>query len=241
MQKDIYLTFDMDWASEDVMSYFYDQICEMDVCGTLHVTNESRVLDSIRKENRLELGIHPNFNGLLQKQKGGVESTNTLENIVVNLKQIVPEAVSVRSHSLVTGSHISKCFYENGIKYESNILYYPNKDMRISFYKDYMGLIHVPFLFEDDLFLLSRESSLLWYFSQENQNPLVFNFHPIHIFLNTENMERYVLCKKYNNDYLKLKRYANTETEGIKDILNSIVKIARDKGYMFKKISEIKL
>ena len=46
--KKIYLTFDMDWADDEMMRFFYDTVCKLDIYGTLNVTNDSAVLDVIR-------------------------------------------------------------------------------------------------------------------------------------------------------------------------------------------------
>ena len=141
--KRVYLTFDMDWADDDVLKYFYDEIYMPNIqAGTLNVTNPSN----------LELGIHPNFNTLLCNEcKEG-----NFETVVRDLKEIVPEAVSARSHSLVTGSRINKCLYENGIKYVSNYLYQPSADMSVRCFKDYSGVIQIPFFFEDDMYLMQK-------------------------------------------------------------------------------------
>lgn len=236
--KEICITFDMDWANDDVMKFFYEVVCELDICGTLNVTNDSSVLDLIRKEGRLELGIHPNFNRLLQNE----EQYGSAETIIKELRQVVPEAVSARSHSLVTGSHISELFFENGIRYESNILYFPYWGGCLRCYKDYMGLIHVPFIFEDDVFLISRDKyAMAWYF-ENCESPVVFNFHPIHLFLNTENINRYEESKKYYHNYIQLKTYVNDQVqEGILDLLRSVVAVAREQGYCFRKMKDLKV
>lgn len=120
--KDVFLTFDMDWADDGVLKYFHSLICELGIYGTLHVTHQTPALAEIRKEGRLELGIHPNFNKLLDNTE--CRGTDFRQK-VRELLEIVPEAVCVRSHSLVSGSPVSRCFAENKLKYESNLLYFP--------------------------------------------------------------------------------------------------------------------
>ncbi len=67
LNKEIFLTFDMDWAIDEVLDDFYNLICGLDLCGTIHVTHKTKFLDKFRqdRERRLECGIHPNFNELL--------------------------------------------------------------------------------------------------------------------------------------------------------------------------------
>lgn len=60
--KTVYLTFDMDWASDKVLSDFYQLIKSYDLVGTLHVTHSTEFLETFRNDGALELGIHPNYN-----------------------------------------------------------------------------------------------------------------------------------------------------------------------------------
>jgi len=234
--KKIYLTFDMDWVNDDVLKYFYEQIYRADIqSGVLYVTNYSKFLEDIRKDGWLELGIHPNFNWLLC----GEEKHGSIDTIITELKGIVPEAVTARSHSLVTGTQINQCFYEHGIKYVSNYLYEPSGHMRIQCFKDYLGLIHVPFFFEDDIYLMNKVRLSVYDYLEKYDVPLVFNFHPIHLFLNTENRRRYESSKEYYKNYPILKNYRNTMTFGIEDFFRQLVRAAHEKGYEFETISNI--
>ncbi len=236
--KKVYLTFDMDWASDDVMKYFYEKICNLNICGTLNVTNDTPILDEIRKGGRLELGIHPNFNQLLCNDK---KETRSAETIIKNLKDIVPDAVSARSHSLLTSSYINQILYENGIRYESNYFYHPDRKMKVRCFKDYMGLMHIPFFYEDDIYLMSTERNTIMQYLDDYDAPLVFNFHPIHIFLNTENMSRYLSAKKYYHTYNQLKTYRNMNKYGggACDMLEMLVANIHERGYQFRMIKEI--
>ena len=233
--KRVYLTFDMDWADDDVLKYFYDEMFKPNIQeGTLNVTNPSKVLDEIREDGYLELGIHPNFNTLLCNEcKEG-----SLETVVRDLKEIVPEAVSARSHSLVTGSRINKCLYENGIKYVSNYLYQPSVDMSVRCFKDYSRVIQIPFFFEDDMYLMQKTRPSISDYLEKYDAPLVFNFHPIHLFLNSEDLSRYERSKKFYHQYSQLKENRNTTVYGIADFFRDLVAYAREKGYHFSKMKD---
>lgn len=237
MEHDIFLTFDMDWANDDVLRYFHEMICQMDLYGTLHVTHDTPVLDEIRKENRLELGIHPDFTRLLQNRQ---EKTTDLQTIIHNLLEIVPEAVSVRSHALVRGSLISKYLAQAGLKIESNIYYLPVEGIRLKSYRDIWGMIQLPFIFEDDLYVTSDMGYRMDYFLGEAfLAPRVFNFHPVHLFLNTDEMGRYEKAKTFTGSYKKLKEYVNDGTGGIRDAFAQLVHMAKRNGWKFWKLNEI--
>lgn len=232
----IYLTFDMDWASDELLDHFYDLICQLKIRGTLNVTHNTGRLMQYRGEDRLELGIHPNFNKLLNTE----EVHKDIQAIIHDILMVVPEAVTARSHSLVTSTYICKALSENGIKYESNIFYQPSEGIKIKPYKDIYNMIRVPIIFEDDLYLsYTHRMPLDWYLSDAFYAPRVFNFHPIHLFLNTENMNRYHEAIIYLNDFKVLKKYQNRHSYGIYDMFIELIQKAKQKGYVFKMIKEI--
>ena len=117
MKKDIFLTFDMDWASDDVLNEFITTMRNYDVSSTIHVTHYTPMIEVMREEpERFELGIHPNYNKLLTATEQSV--CVGVEHIISELKEIVPEAVCCRSHSLTDSSIIASKYEQYGIKYD---------------------------------------------------------------------------------------------------------------------------
>ena len=235
MEKDIFLTFDMDWASDEVLQDFYDLICELDVCGTIHVTHDTELLDIFRRDGRLELGIHPNYNMLLD----GTAEADSSESVIARLKEIVPDAVTVRAHCLTAGSRISNLYAKHGLKYDLNMFYPPKHGDCIQCFHNIAGLINIPFIFEDDIYMMYTEKeNMTFYLGGVFLAPRVFNFHPIHIFLNTDNFKRYENARPYFKDYKRLKDYRNDVNIGAREWLMEIVSIAKSEGYTFKKIKD---
>lgn len=74
MQKKIFLTFDIDWASDTLIKYTYDILKAENVKATFFVTHKSDFINSIKDDPNIELGIHPNFNRLFDAENsmGGV-------------------------------------------------------------------------------------------------------------------------------------------------------------------------
>ncbi len=68
----IFLTFDMDWACDELMDFLYDLLEEYGLAATIHITNPFKSLDKYKENGRIELGIHPNFNVLVDGNSGGV-------------------------------------------------------------------------------------------------------------------------------------------------------------------------
>lgn len=235
MTKKIFLTFDMDWACDEILKDFYELLCAMDVCGTINVTHNTKLLEMFRKEERIELGVHPNYNMLLD----GTGSGQSFEDVLRDCVRIVPEAVTVRSHSLTSGSKISSIYARYGLKYDLNMFYPIFEGDKIRCFRDVWGGVKIPFLFEDDIYLMSPEKRTIeYYLNNTFTAPRVFNFHPIHIFLNSDSMECYENARKYFQDYQKLKCFRNTVTSGIRDYFVTLITIGKEKGYEFLKIKD---
>ncbi len=236
-RKRIFITFDMDWASEEVLKYWYDIIKKMDIKVTLNVTNVTKTLEVIKSDKRIELGIHPNFNKLLLNDSKKIDYIQILNEV----KSIIPEAVTVRSHSLVCGSQLLTAFQQIGLKKELNLYVPPTKGNVLKPWRHGGELQRIPFIFEDDLYMQYEEKySINYYLSNEFDMERVFNFHPIHIFLNTESLDRYEKSKIFNNNFSELKKYRNKSTEcGTEVFLNKLVSEARLREYEFEFIREL--
>lgn len=113
----IFLTFDIDWCSDEVLSFTLDIIEKNNIKATFFVTHETKLLDRMRANPNIELGIHPNFNPLLN---GDFRYGKNIDEVVGYYKNIVPEAVSVRSHSLTQSGVIFPIFEKNNLIYECN-------------------------------------------------------------------------------------------------------------------------
>ena len=235
-QKDCFITFDMDWVPDEVMEWFVEFCDESEIRGTLMVTNDSPLLNKIRSDGKLELGIHPNFNQLLS---GEDDIRKNMNGAISLVKDIVPEAVTVRSHALVTGSVIENAFRKAGLKYELNFLYVPKPGDRISAWKDIYGIIRIPFIFEDDIWFTGDVSIKPEYYLDGKWDvPLIFNFHPIHLYLNTCNQLQYDRAKKHYQNVEKLKKHVNKEEFGTRDFFKRLVSLLTRKDIKMLQISE---
>jgi hypothetical protein len=67
----------------------------------------------------------------------------------------------------------------------------------------------------------------------------VFNFHPAHIFLNTENSNRWTLAKKVYKEYDLYKHHVNNKRFGTKDFLHELIDKAITQGFEFLRIQDI--
>lgn len=219
-ENKIFLTFDIDWASDDVLNYTIDLIEDFDLCATFFVTHDTPVLQRIKNNAKIELGIHPNFNFLLM---GDSRYGSNYHEVIDYYLKIVPDAISVRSHSLVQGSQILDAFCDHGLQYDLNLYIPSSSSIELKPIRHFNEkLLRLPHYWEDDLHIISKDS---WdseiYLTKPGLK--IFDFHPIHVFLNTEKMERYQEAKPYYGDFKKLATFANNSAFGVRDFLNSLI------------------
>lgn len=213
----LFITFDIDWCSDEVLSYTLDLLEEHNVKATFFVTHDTPLLQRMKANPNLELGIHPNFNPLLS---GGFRYGSTVAEVVSYYKKLVPDAVSVRSHCLTQGSIFDKVFKDEGLLYECNFFIPPHAGV-INPYLLTSGLVKVPHVFEDDVSMVYDPSfNLNLYLNHPGIK--VFDFHPIHVFLNTENMQRYENSRPVHRNHEELKKHVNTK-RGSQSILLDLI------------------
>jgi hypothetical protein len=169
----------------------------------------------------------------------GVSGAGTYEEVLSKIHQIVPEAVTVRNHCLTTGSRIMAKQKEYGLKYDLNMLYPPRSDDSIQSFKDWNDIYRIPFIYEDDIWLtMSEKRDVQYYLSDDFSAPRVFNFHPIHIFLNSDKLNRYEEARPFFDNYEVLKKYRNLDEFGIRDFLIQLISTSKERGYTFLKIKD---
>ena len=229
----IAFSMDIDWAPELVIQDSLNLFEKYNVKCTLVNTHDSNV---IHKSNRdlFEIGIHPNFNSLLD----GNSNTNA-ENIIKELLNIYPEAKGIRSHSLTQSTRLLSLFKSIGMEYDCNQFFPYN--WNIYPYKTFTGLTIIPFNWEDDIHFSYKKSFNVDF--NEIFNPeknYIFNFHPIHIYLNSDSELTYLNAKKYYHNPIELKKRKNTSSPGTKDFLISLLEFVRLHNLETKKMIEIK-
>ena len=147
------LTFDIDWASDDVISDVIDLLNQYNIKATFFVTHQTPVLSKIRSNKNFELAIHPNFNPILNLQ--GQKTVNqTFDEIL----EIVPEAIVSRSHSLTNSGRWNSINKEKGLRYTSNYFMYMQKDIKPI--KNINDVVEIPIYFSDYALLYFNDNKL---------------------------------------------------------------------------------
>lgn len=185
-----FLTLDMDWAHDAVMRDTHNILVEAAVPSTWFVTHDSPFLDELRADPSVELGIHPNFNKLLV---GDYSNGRTVQEVIQRLLAVVPEAKSVRAHSLMQSSRILNAYLEAGLTHDATHLVEPSATQLLRPWRLWNSLVRVPIGWEDDFSYAQNPvtPSLNHFWESDTYGMQQFNFHPIHVFLNTDSLNHY--------------------------------------------------
>ena len=218
----IFLTFDMDWAHDEVIIDTLELLKKGNINCTFFITHKTSLIDEIRNVDNIEIGLHPNFNNLLN----GDSKNYSADHILNNLMDIAPESKSIRSHSIVNSSRLTNLFLKLGITHESNIYIPYWTNINLSPWKSESGIVHCPYFFADELACLpSKEVNLKTLTKISTQNSLrIFDFHPIHVFLNTESLDRYESTREmhFNPKELIKHRYKGYGTrDRLQDLIDN--------------------
>ena len=198
-----FLTLDIDWADDDILIDSIKLLEKTKVEATWFVTHYTPLLERIRSNEKFELGIHPNFNYLLE---GSAKAGDSCEKILDKILEVVPEAKSVRSHSMVQSTRLLELFSSRGLVYDCNHFIPVQSNIELKPWQLWNGLTRIPYFWEDDIACLyENKIKIEELFLKKGLR--VFDFHPIHIFLNTENLKRYELTREFHRNAQILLKY----------------------------------
>ena len=116
-------------------------------------------------------------------------------------------------------------FYQFYRGYHDDVSFFiPNNNDNIVYPWKYWNnnLIKVPYFWEDDIHLsYNPEWNVNRYIKYKGIK--VFDFHPIHILLNTEDIKRYEQNKMHQNNFDKLLEARNKQNHGINNFLIELI------------------
>lgn len=200
MKNRVVLTIDIDWAPDEVLARTLDMFSGAGVPCTLFATHDTPFLRGL-DPSMFEVGLHPNFNSLL---KG---DSRRPEQLVAPLREHFPDARGIRSHSSMVSNVLVELFGHLGFEYECNVFLPYSTSLELL--PLWNGMTRVPFNWEDYLHF-SYGNSFTTTGLDLSQGLHVLTFHPVHVFLNTENMDRYRAARLFYQDAEALKGFRNT-------------------------------
>jgi len=213
----IAVSLDLDWAHDELIADTLEILGRSGVSATLFVTHASPLISRIDGHER---AIHPDFT-----------RTTDIERELERVLAIVPEARGVRCHSYVQSTPILRAFRTHGLVYDSNLVMFGQGFARP--FVDWTGLVRFPVYWEDDVNCVCQGdwSSVLPNLN-EDEALFVFDFHPIHVYLNTETIERYEQARAVNWDLTRMKGLRNPESSGVgtRVFLKRLLRLVQEGG-----------
>ena len=227
---------DMDWANDDVLkdTIALTEYLNIPVC--MFVTHDTPILKELREHPLFTLGIHPNFLPQLNGQ-----TSKTYQETLEELLAVVPEAKVMRCHALVDATPILVTAKNSGIRADMNMFIPFSSHIPPYPFYHFSGIKRIPFFFEDDAWTIEiGHEAPEQHIRAAGEWPGIFNFHPIHLYLNTEDMDRYNKAKPYYHDFSRLSSFVNHgEGFGARDFLLRIKEIADQNNISFGRAEEL--
>lgn len=106
MISDPIITLDCNWAPDFVIEDITNRLSDKKIKATWFITNKSPILKKLKKNKLFELGIHPNF--LPNSTQG-----KNFDQIMKNLKNIIPTAKTIRTHGLLQSTWMLSKFHNS--------------------------------------------------------------------------------------------------------------------------------
>ena len=188
---DCYVTLDVDWAPDFMIEYAADRLVHHGIRATWFVTHASPAIDRLRDHGDLfELGIHPNFRS--ESSHG-----SDLVSVLASCMELVPDAVSLRSHGLVQSTSILEAILRETPIQVDGSLFLPGAGgvEPVRYAMGDRSLVRVPYIWDDCYEIYQRASP--WSSSEllQTKGIKVFNFHPVHVYLNSAGPDTYAALK----------------------------------------------
>lgn len=204
----IALSSDLDWAPNEIVDYYLDILAKFSAKITIFATH------SIKNRDH-EISLHPN-----------TLTGKNYNEAIAELLKIYPNAKGSRMHGLQVWSRLLIDLPKHGIHYDSS---YYMPDQKIKPYKIFPNLFEVPIFWEDDLAMMKNSLKINKEKLREEERSeflYLYNIHPIHVFMNTDNMDSYSQWKPHYHDVKELEKRRNDDKYGTEnalfDILNTI-------------------
>lgn len=186
------LTFDTDWCPEFAIEFVADVLVRNAVPATWFITHQSPAIDSLRCHPELfEIGIHPNF---LPESTHGDSPGAVLSHCF----RLAPGARSARTHGLAQSTPLLGEMMRAGVAVDVSLFLPGSSNLQPHAFRYYgKALLRVPYNWEDDYEMSQPRGS--WSFEEwiRGRHGLrVVDFHPIHVYLNAPNIDRYEAVKR---------------------------------------------
>ncbi|MEW6730763.1 MAG: hypothetical protein AB1489_05450 [Acidobacteriota bacterium] len=226
----IAITMDTDWAPEYMVRQSLEILASAKVKATIFLTSTYQCVKEYNN-GLFEFGIHPNF---------AANNSKTVETVAA-LRAIVPDARGTRSHNLIQSTPILTEIARLGFSYDCSHIFF--NVPYLSAYCDWNNLVRIPYYWEDDIHCLYRLPWTMLPFLEAVPGLKIFNFHPVHVYLNTETLDRYEQLKNTGIPLPQLSAeqvsgYINTGT-GTQTLLKELLAETNGRQLVTYQLSEV--
>lgn len=218
----IILTMDIDWAHDDVIEYALAILDHYKIDATIFMTHKVDV--DLRNH---EIALHPNF------------TTLNLESHIRTIYNIYPQAVGIRSHSLFYTERFRDLYPLFEIKYDSNVMMYCQEGIKP--YYIMPNVIEMPLFWMDNFYLEMEKNPSFQpkHLALTSPGLKIFNFHPIHIFLNTIDLGVYENAKNVYKNPAELWKFRNNDiNKGVEVFLIRLLSLINENNLKTYKTNE---
>jgi hypothetical protein len=190
--SDVVITIDVDWAPDAAIDFTAELLARRGVKATWFLTHDSPAVGRLRaRPEQFELGIHPNF-------LPGSSHGATPEEVLDFCMKLVPGALSVRTHALIQSTPLYDLLLRRTpVRCDASLLLSHARVLE-PFEYQWKGttLLRVPYHWEDDIEMLRDRPAWDLASAMGAEGLRVFDFHPIHVFLNSADMAPYEALKR---------------------------------------------
>jgi len=220
----IAMTIDTEWCPDAVIEDTLSLLNRYGIEATLFSTHP----DGLAADSH-ERALHPNF-----LQEGIPE-----REVLATVAEHYPEATGIRSHSMYVHSRLRELYPEFGLQYESNYMQYLVEGIEPFWMLD--GIVQLPVYFMDDMWFRSRSDhgnlpaidTLL-----TGEGLKVFDFHPVHVYLNTVDVEHYRANRDQYDDPEAL-RSGRSDGPGVRDLFQGLLKTVSEADVTVRTLGEL--
>lgn len=178
----IVFSLDCDWAKDEVLEWALKLFKDNGLPVTVFATHKTDLLLGTQSD-ALEVGIHPDF-----------YNKDNHREIIKDLLNIYPDAKGVRSHCLFEYADLMNIYKDHDLAWDSSQLLYLHP--HLSPYRHPSGLVRLPIFWEDDDYFSCGPDWKVEKLGLERPGVKCFDFHPVHLCLNTFAPEQYVFAKE---------------------------------------------
>ena len=179
-----HLTFDIDWAPDFCISNILNKLKNAQIKATFFVTHLSDIIVDIINQGH-NVGLHPNF--LPNSSQG-----KNLDEIMDYLFKIAPNAIALRTHALVQSSPLLWELFSKfpQLKFDISLFTYKFPLVKVFDWTfEGVSFKRINYNWEDDCAFF--DSEFLWNKPKFYSDITVFDFHPIHVALNSRDNKNY--------------------------------------------------